>query len=357
MSGLLMVVFESKKPAGKLSRRKEKKTVVSNNVEPREEALEQELQSTKEHLQTTIEEMETSNEDLQSTNEELQSTNEELDTSREELQSTNEELQTMNSELQEKVEELSNTNNDLSNLLSSTDIGTLFLDNNLRIKRFTPATRSFFKIIDSDAGRPISDIVHNLAYDGFLEDIKHVLDKLGRIERELQTREGGSYIMRILPYRTVENAVDGVVVTFIDITAQNKSKEREVTAKAAQVYTQAILDTVREPLVVLDEGLRVMSANRPFYETFKVNRENTEQKPIYELGDGQWNIPRLRELLERILPEDRQFENLKVTHDFPGIGRKVMLLNGRHILQEGQDTQRILLAIEDITHHHEKKKT
>jgi two-component system CheB/CheR fusion protein len=357
MSGLLMVVFESKKPVDKPSGRKEKKTVVSNNVEPREEALEQELQSTKEHLQTTIEEMETSNEDLQSTNEELQSTNEELDTSREELQSTNEELQTMNSELQEKVEELSNTNNDLSNLLGSTDIGTLFLDNNLRIKRFTPTTRSFFKIIDSDVGRPISDIVHNLAYDGFLEDIKQVIDKLGRIERELQTREGGSYIMRILPYRTVENAVDGVVVTFIDITAQNKSKEREITAKAAQIYTQAILDTVREPLVVLDEDFRVMSANRPFYETFKVNRKNTEQKPIYELGDGQWNIPRLRELLERILPEDRQFENLKVTHDFPGIGRRVMLLNGRHILQENQDTQRILLAIEDITHSHEKKKT
>ncbi|MGD0553069.1 MAG: CheR family methyltransferase [Sedimentisphaerales bacterium] len=357
MSGLLMVVFESKKPMDKLSRRKEKKTVVSNDVEPREEALEQELQSTKECLQTTIEEMETSNEELQSTNEELQSTNEELDTSREELQSTNEELQTMNSELQEKVEELSNTNNDLSNLLGSTDIGTLFLDNDLRIKRFTPATRSFFKIIDSDAGRPISDIVHNLAYDGFLEDIKQVIDKLGRIERELQTREGGAYIMRILPYRTAENAVDGVVVTFIDITAQNKSKEREVTAKAAQVYTQAILDTVREPLVVLDEGLRVMSANRPFYETFKVNRENTEQKPIYELGDGQWNIPRLRELLERILPEDKQFKNFEVTHDFPGIGRKVMLLNGRHILQENQDAQRILLAIEDVTHSHEKKKT
>ncbi|MGA2678929.1 MAG: CheR family methyltransferase [Sedimentisphaerales bacterium] len=357
MSGLLMVVFESKKPVDKLSGKKKKKTVVSNDVEPREEALEQELQSTKECLQTTIEEMETSNEELQSTNEELQSTNEELDTSREELQSTNEELQTMNSELQEKVEELSNTNNDLSNLLGSTDIGTLFLDNNLRIKRFTPATRSFFKIIDSDAGRPISDIVHNLAYDGFLEDIKQVIDKLGRIERELQTREGGSYIMRILPYRTAENAVDGVVVTFIDITAQNKSKEREVTAKAAQVYTQAILDTVREPLVVLDEGLRVMSANRPFYETFKVNRENIEQKPIYELGDGQWNIPRLRELLERILPEDRQFKNFKVTHDFPGVGRRVMLLNGRHILQENQDTQRILLAIEDITRRHEKKRT
>ncbi len=357
MSGLLMVVFESKKTVGKLSRRKEKKTAVSNDVEPREEALEQELQSTKECLQTTIEEMETSNEELQSTNEELQSTNEELDTSREELQSTNEELQTMNSELQEKVEELSSTNNDLSNLLGSTDIGTLFLDNNLRIKRFTPATRAFFKIIDSDAGRPISDIVHNLAYDGFLEDIKQVIDNLGRIERELQTREGGSYIMRILPYRTAENAVDGVVVTFIDITAQNKSKEREVTAKAAQVYTQAILDTVREPLVVLDEDLRVMSANRPFYETFKVNRENTEQKPIYELGDGQWNIPRLRELLERILPEDKQFKNFEVTHDFPGIGRRVMLLNGRHILQESQDTQRILLAIEDITHSREKKRT
>jgi len=356
MSGLLMVVFESKKPVGKLSGRKEKKTVVSNDVEPRE-ALEQELQSTKEHLQTTIEEIETSNEELQSTNEELQSTNEELDTSREELQSTNEELQTMNSELQEKVEELSNANNDLNNLLGSTEIGTIFLDNNLRIKRFTPTTGAFFKIINSDLGRPISDIAHNLAYDGFLEDIKHVLGNLVRIEKAVQTREGGAYIMRILPYRTVENVVDGLVVTFVDITAQKKSQEREAAAKAAQVYTQTILDTVREPLVVLDEDLRVMSANRPFYETFKVNRENTEHKPIYELGDGQWNIPRLRKLLGRILPEDKQFEDFEITHDFPGIGRRVMLLNGRHILQDSQDTQRILLAIEDITHRREKKRT
>ncbi|MDD5064259.1 MAG: chemotaxis protein CheB [Phycisphaerae bacterium] len=357
MSGLLMVVFESKKPLGKLSRKKEKKTVGSNDVKPREEALEQELQSTKECLQTTIEEMETSNEELQSTNEELQSTNEELETSREELQSTNEELQTMNSELQEKVEELSNANNDLNNLLGSTEIGTIFLDNGLRIKRFTPATGVFFKIISSDVGRPISDIAHNLGYDGFLEDIKQVINNLGQIDRELQTREGKSYIMRILPYRTVENVVDGVVITFLDITAQKKSQERESAAKAAQVYTQAILDTVREPLVVLDENLRVVSANRSFYETFEVNRENTEQKLIYELGDGQWDIPRLRELLEQILPEDKQFEGLEVTHDFLGIGRRVMLLNGRHILQENQDKQRILLAIEDITHRHEKKLT
>jgi two-component system, chemotaxis family, CheB/CheR fusion protein len=357
MSGLMMVVFESKKPVGKLSGRKEKKTVVSTGVEPREEALEQELQSTKEHLQTTTEEMEASNEELQSMNEELQSTNEELETSREELQSTNEELQTMNSELQDKVEELSNANNDLNNLLGSTDIGTLFLDNNLRIKRFTPATGDFFKIINSDLGRPITDIAHNLAYDGFIEDIRQVIDKLGRIEKELQTKEGRSYIMRILPYRTVENAVDGVVVTFVDITAQKKSKERESTANAAQVYTQAILDTVREPLVVLNENLRVMSANRPFYETFKVNRENTEQKPFYKLGNGQWNIPRLRKLLERILPEDKQFENFEVTRNFPGIGRRAMLLNGRHILQDSQDTQRILLAIEDITHRREKKRS
>jgi len=289
-------------------------------------------------------------------NEELQSTNEEMETSREELQSTNEELQTMNSELQDKVEELSNANNDLNNLFSSTDIGTLFLDNNLRIKRFTPATGAFFKIINSDVGRPITDIAHNLAYDGFLEDIRQVLDKLGRIEKELRTKEGSSYIMRILPYRTVENAVDGVVVTFIDITAQKKSKKRESTAKASQVYTQAILDTVREPLVVLDKNLRVMSANRPFYETFKINRKNTEHKPFYELGDGQWNIPRLRKLLERILPEDKQFEDFEITRNFPGIGRRVMLLNGRHILQESQDTPRILLALEDITHRREKKR-
>jgi len=231
----MMVLFEKAEtlagPAGK--RKKEN----AGKVEPRVDALEQELQSTKEYLRTTIEELETSNEELksaneelQSTNEELQSTNEELETSREELQSTNEELETVNNELQNKVEQLSDANNDLNNLLGCTEIATLFLDNDIHVKRFTPGAAEIFKLINSDFGRPISDIVNNLKYDQLVDDAQEVLRNLGRVEKEVQTKEGKWFLMRILPYRTVENTIDGVVVTFIDITRQ-KQFEQELGGK------------------------------------------------------------------------------------------------------------------------------
>ena len=158
--------------------------------------LEQELQSTKEYLQTTIEELETSNEELkssneelQSTNEELQSTNEELDTSREELQSTNEELRTVNSEHQQKIDELSKAYDDLNNLLAATEVATLFLDQDLRIRRFTPAARKLFRLIDRDVGRPLEDIASSLRYDKLLADIHSVIETLTRVEQGGPGRE------------------------------------------------------------------------------------------------------------------------------------------------------------------------
>jgi two-component system, chemotaxis family, CheB/CheR fusion protein len=162
---------------------------------------------------------------LQSTNEELQSTNEEFETSREELQSTNEELETVNTELQNKVEQLSEANNDLNNLLGSTEIATIFLDSDIRIKRFTSMASEIFKLIATDVGRPISDITHNLLYDDLLKDIHEILTNLGRVEKEVRSKSGRWYFMRILPYRTTENAVDGVVVTFVDITKQKKAED------------------------------------------------------------------------------------------------------------------------------------
>jgi two-component system CheB/CheR fusion protein len=228
----MMVLFETPKISAELAGKK-KKQLSDKDVEPRVTALEQELQSTKEYLQTTIEELETSNEELkstneelQSTNEELQSTNEELETSREELQSTNEELETVNTELQNKVEQLSEANNDLNNLLGCTEIATLFLDNDIHIKRFTPRAAEIFKLITSDIGRPIGDIVHNLLYDDLEQDVQEVLRNLGRIEKEVRTKTDKWFIMRILPYRTVENAIDGVVVTFIDISKQKTLEEK-----------------------------------------------------------------------------------------------------------------------------------
>jgi two-component system CheB/CheR fusion protein len=187
--------------------------------------IERELQHTKESHQGTIEELETSNEELKSTNEELQSTNEELqsaneelETSKEEMQSLNEELQTVNAELQGKIEELSRANDDMKNLLNGTDIATVFLDNELNIMRYTEQAKRVIRLIQSDVGRPISDLVSHLRHDRLVEDAHEVLRTLVFKESEVQLQDGRWYLMRILPYRTIENVIDGLVITFIDIT-------------------------------------------------------------------------------------------------------------------------------------------
>lgn len=187
--------------------------------------MERELRTKDEYLQTTVEELETSNEELKSTNEELQSANEELqsaneelETSKEELQSVNEELNTVNAELQQKIEELSRVNNDMNNLLASTGIGTIFIDQKLYIQRFTPAATHIIKLIQTDINRPVSDIVSRLTdYTTLAEDIKKVLDTLIPIEAKVRNTEGRNYSMRIQPYRTLENVIEGVVLTFVEI--------------------------------------------------------------------------------------------------------------------------------------------
>jgi len=178
-----------------------------------------EVQTTREEMQTSQEELKSTNEELQSTNEELQSTNEELTTSKEEMQSMNEELQTVNHELQSKVDELSRSNNDMKNLLNSTDIATLFLDGELLVRRFTTQTAKLIKLIPGDAGRPITDIATELNYPKLADDAREVLRTLIFKETEVSTRDGRWFMVRILPYRTLENVIDGVVITFTDATA------------------------------------------------------------------------------------------------------------------------------------------
>ncbi len=217
---LTLILFEETVPAD-LPIKKRKGKIQSSEIDK----LEFELQSTKESLQSTIEELEASNEELkstneemQSTNEELQSTNEELETSKEELQSTNEELATTNSELQNNVEELSQAKDDINNLLASTEIETIFLDKHFVIKRFTPAMKKVYNLIETDVNRHISDITSNINYPNIYDDAKKVLDTLNRKETEIRNNDGRWYNVRIIPYRTMENIIDGVVLTFIDIT-------------------------------------------------------------------------------------------------------------------------------------------
>jgi two-component system CheB/CheR fusion protein len=202
--------------------------------------LEAELRSTKDHLQATLEELESSNEELVSSNEELlsmneelQSANEELQTSKEELQSVNEELETVNSELKKKLEELDSANGDLQNLFQSTRLATVFVDRELRIKKFTPAAVEVFRLIDGDVGRPIADVTPRFQGGDLVQDIRKVLRTLATQERQVHVEESGSwYLLRILPYRTIEDVIDGVVVTFLDITELKRAEEERETLAA-----------------------------------------------------------------------------------------------------------------------------
>jgi two-component system CheB/CheR fusion protein len=316
-------------------------------------AAEQELQLTRDYLQTTIEELETtneemksSNEELQSANEELQSSNEELETTKEELQSVNEELITLNSELQSTITELTQSNNDLKNLLVNIEVGVIFLDIGLHIKRFNPSATQLINLIDSDIGRPMSHIMPNLASGDLVQDAQAVLNTLIPKEIESQTKDQRWFLIRIRPYRTVNNVIEGLVITFTDITIQKKA---ELSLRAARDYTENIIATIRQPLLVLDEQLRIISANHAFYQLFKTKPALTENMLIYELGNHQWRIPELQELLENILPMNETFEDFRVEHDFPEIGHRTMLLNGRQMHGITGENQMILLVLEDIT--------
>jgi two-component system CheB/CheR fusion protein len=202
--------------------------------------LEAELRSTKDHLQATLEELESSNEELVSSNEELlsmneelQSANEELQTSKEELQSVNEELETVNAELKKKLDELDRANGDLQNLFQSTRLATVFVDRELRIKKFTPAAVEVFRLIDGDVGRPVADIAPRFQGGDLVEEIREVLRTLSTRERQVPIEENGAwYLLRILPYRTVEDVIDGVVLTFLDITELKQQEEQRETLAA-----------------------------------------------------------------------------------------------------------------------------
>jgi len=317
------------------------------------EELERDLAYTKENLHATIEEQQASNEELksaneemQSTNEELQSTNEELETSKEELQSLNEELITVNTELQSKIEQLAGMQNDMKNLLDNINIGTIFLDMQLNIKRYTREAAQIYRLVASDVGRALNDIKSNINDDDLLPDAQAVLDDLTSRERQVRTLNGVWYLARMQPYRTLENVIQGVVLTFTDISQRVAD---EAAVLQARKLAEGIVDTVREPLIVLNASLQVVSASRAFYSNFKVTAKNTVGRQIYELGNRQWDIPALRKLLEQILPHDQSFDDFAVEHDFPVIGHHKMLLNARRIVDSTGGTEMILLAMEPVS--------
>jgi two-component system CheB/CheR fusion protein len=200
-----------------------------------------------------------------------QRTHEELESAKEELQSLNEELQTVNAELQSKVKTLSSTNDDMENLLNSTDIATIFLDSHLCIKRFTPLSNEIFHLIQSGIGRPLNDLTSSLNHERLVRDAQEVLRTLESKDQEMQTQTNVWYLMRMRPYRTSRNVIDGVVITFVDITRLQQAEEaRQIAETAARRYAENIVQAIRQPLMILDAELRVVLANQSFYELFRL---------------------------------------------------------------------------------------
>jgi two-component system, chemotaxis family, CheB/CheR fusion protein len=301
--------------------------------------LRRELAATKEYLHSIIQEKESALDELTSASEEAQAGNEELQTAQEELESANEELNTLNEELKTSNTELSQVNRDLTNLLESINIPLVMVGKDLRIRRFTRAIEPMLNLIASDAGRLITDLQPHIALPDLRGLLADAMQGGNRTPHDIRDAHGRWYSLRILPSLGPNGKVDGAVVMLIDIDA----------AKRGLDFAEAIVETVREPLVILNHNLTVVSANKAFYETFQARQQETEGRLIYDLGKGQWNIPELRELLDNILPAHSTFRDFEVVSEFAHVGRKVMLLNAREVFDANAQARTILLAIEDTT--------
>ncbi|MCC3152074.1 CheR family methyltransferase [Hymenobacter sp. BT770] len=353
LAGLLLVVFEEQ-PTPRKVRLGQAALGTELSRDAVVASLEKELQFTKHRLQTTIEEMESSveelkstNEELQSANEELQSTNEEAMTNKEEMQSLNEELMTLNMQYLSKTEELSLAANDMKNLLDATEIATIFLDNDMIIKRFTPRINRIISLMPSDVGRPITHFASTLRHENLAQDVKQVLDRLVSSESNIQTTTGEWYAMRILPYRTLDNYISGAVITFTDITSL---KNLEAQLQESSRLAETVVETVREPLLVLDYQLRVLAMSQSFGEMFGLNIAGAKGRPLAELDNGTWQQPELRERLEAILKTPGTFfDDLRFKATFPAAGPRELLMYGRCIGGEQATSTKLLLGVRDVT--------
>jgi two-component system CheB/CheR fusion protein len=348
---LFLVLFENSvegKPERKpKSERKGKRRAVRATAE-----LENELASTREYLEALVEEHARTNDDLAATNEEfvssneeLQSMNEELETAKEELQSTNEELTTVNDELHSRNQEVSQSNADLTNLLNTVEIPVVMLDAERRIKRFTPTARAVLNVQSTDVGRPIDEIKPNVGGVDLEQQVASVVASGGPQESEVQDRQGHWYRMQVRPSQDADSNVDGAILSLIDIDAL---KHHVADAEWARDYALDIVEAVQVPLVVLDENLRVLSANQAFYATFQTTEESTKARRFLELDGGQWNIPALRAPVEQMLATQSWLADLEVEHEFPRIGRRVIRVSAC-VVHSRADVPMILLALEDIT--------
>jgi two-component system, chemotaxis family, CheB/CheR fusion protein len=295
----------------------------------------EDLNSTREEMQTSQEELKSTNEELQSTNEELQSTNEELTTSKEELQSLNEELQTVNAELQSKLIDFEQANNDMKNLLNSTEIATLFLDKELNIRRFTDPVTKIFKLRGADTGRPFTDLVCDLKYPEMENNALEVIKTLTPIQKEVETNDNRYYYVRIMPYRTLDDRIDGIVITFTDITTAKKAEESLIIENRYRRLFESAKDGI---LILNSETGMIMDVNPYLVEMLGYSHDQFIEKSIWEIGSLKDIVANKDKFLELQKKEFVRYENLpletakgiKINVEFVS---NVYLVNGKKVMQ------------------------
>jgi two-component system CheB/CheR fusion protein len=332
--------------------------------------LQAELASSREYMQSVIQDLEATNEELQSANEEilsaneeLQSANEELDTAKEELQSTNEELNTLNDELQGRNDETSRVNGDLLNLLANVNIAIVMVASDLRIRRFTPTAEKVLNLIPTDVGRPFSDIKPNVDCEDIDELIGEAIDTVSMKERACRDRQGRAYVLRVRPYKNLENKIDGAVLTLVEVDEAGRARresearadasDRSARASGARAdYAEAVIEVAREPMLVLDDDLVVRAANGAFRRAFGVVVGDAEGRPLAEVlgGEGGYDGEQvdLAGALRRVMDLD-SVEDYRVEHEVPGTGRRTFLVNARRVGGGTDRRTRVLLAISEVT--------
>lgn len=318
--------------------------------------LQQELLSTKLYLQSLLDEREarnqelvSANEEIQSANEELQSTNEELETTKEELQSSNEELQTVNDELQNRNTVLTQASNDLSNLLNSVNMPVLMLSNELNIRHFTPQTQRLMSLRTTDIGRPFGDIRLNLKVDNLEPLFTEVLDTLGAREIEVQDRDGHWYLLRVRPYRTTDNKIEGLVVVLVDIDQLRRSQQE---LRDARDFASSIIECIPLPLAVVDLDFKIRSTNEAFCALAGSSNQQLEHRLLPDLAAVLWGMDQpLRSHLENLRRDKDLGRGFVFEHRTPGESSKVFCIRGR-VLQP-DSVQFLLVTFEDITVHKE----
>ncbi len=304
--------------------------------------LREQLHTLVDEHETTLEEFKSANAEILSANEELQSSNEELETTKEELQSSNEELSTLNEELQNTNAELTQANNDQLNLMSNVNLPVVMVGNDLRIRRFTPPAEKLLNLLAGDVGRRLGEIRTNLQPDELEQVARTTIENAIFQEKEVRLKDGPWYLLRVRPYKTWEGRVEGAVLSFQDIDNLKRTLEQTRT------FAEALIENARESILVLDQGLHVTMANPVFYKSFQVSLDETKGRLIYDLGNRQWDIPRLRDLLREITTRNTRIDGFEVRHKFQHLGLRHMILNARRIEPLG-GTQMILLSIEDVT--------